>query len=72
MPDWLSQVLQINCSFLPNKIKRNYQKNNKNQNKTALSTEEGSQSDPESNLETKNECDANENEPDPYCVKQDK
>ena len=32
-------------------------------------TEEGSQSSPESDVGTTNECDANENKTDPYCIK---
>ena len=30
--------------------------------------EEGSQSGPESDVETTNECETNENEIDPYCI----
>ena len=71
MFEWLSQVLQIYCFFVSTKIKINHQKK-QNQNQTVLSTEEGSQSGPESDVENTNECDLNENETDPGHVEWDK
>ena len=43
-----------------------------NQNKPEPNTEECSQFNPESDVEETNECDANENETDPFCIEWDK